>query len=124
MPGMPYFRSNRVAPRARRFVAIFRATVCGEPTNSAPSGPASQSNLLVVGIAKPRSAATSAMVSRPTAGVAVPVAEGVQPDGVRRGFCHERLCHERLCHERLCHERLKRTLPRLYSGVSDETAVQ
>ena len=31
-PGMPYFRSNRVAPRVRRFVAIFWATVSGDPT--------------------------------------------------------------------------------------------
>jgi hypothetical protein len=52
-PGMPYFRSNVVAPRARTLAAIFRATVPGEPTNSAPSGPVSQSNLLVVGSATP-----------------------------------------------------------------------
>jgi hypothetical protein len=31
-PGMPYFRSNRVASRTRRFVAIFWATVSGDPT--------------------------------------------------------------------------------------------
>jgi hypothetical protein len=31
-PGRPYFRSNRVAPSARRFVAILPATVSGEPT--------------------------------------------------------------------------------------------
>src|SRR6476661_6886340 len=47
--GMPYFRSNRVAPRERRLAAIFSATVSAELTNSAPSGPVSQSNRLAVG---------------------------------------------------------------------------
>jgi len=32
MPGMPYLRSNRSAPRMRRFAAIFVATVSGDPT--------------------------------------------------------------------------------------------
>ena len=63
-PGMPYFRSNRVAPRARRFVAIFCATVSGEPTYSAPCGPVSRSKDSSVGIAKPRSGAIRAMISR------------------------------------------------------------
>jgi hypothetical protein len=29
---MPYFKSNRVAPRRVRFAAIFCATVSGDPT--------------------------------------------------------------------------------------------
>src|SRR5215471_13243195 len=48
-PGMPYFRSNRDAPRTRRLAAIFWATVSGEPTYRAPSGPVSASNDSSVG---------------------------------------------------------------------------
>ena len=61
---MPYFRSNRDAPRTRRLAAIFWATVSGEPTYSAPPGPVSASNDSQVGIAKPRSGAMSVMMSR------------------------------------------------------------
>jgi len=50
-----------VAPRARTFAAILFATVSGEPTYSAPSGPVSRSNDASVGMAKPRSSATRAM---------------------------------------------------------------
>ena len=64
IPGIPYFRSNRVASSARRFVAILRATVSGEPTYRAPCGPVSRSRDSSVGGAKPRSAATRVKISR------------------------------------------------------------
>ena len=37
---MLYFMSKRDRPRPRATLTIFAATVSGEPTNSAPSGPA------------------------------------------------------------------------------------
>ena len=61
---MPYFRSKRFAPRVVRFVAIFCATVSGEPTYSAPLGPISRRKDSSVGMANPRVLLTDRITSR------------------------------------------------------------
>jgi hypothetical protein len=61
---MPYFRSNRVAPSTVMFAAIFWATVSGEPTYSAPSGPISCVNDSFVGIRNPRVLLTWRIIRR------------------------------------------------------------
>ena len=110
--GIPYFRSKRLAPSTRRFVATLRATVCGEPTYSAPSGPVSRSSMVLADPEEVHACllgddsflddAADRLGVRHQGAVGVAVAI---PEGVRHGRLSLR-----------SNRKHKRTFPRLYSG--------